>query len=117
MHDLDFSYHSIPPDLTSSQRESIRPHTFPYPIPAHPADSWLTSVPWVTTYQRLFQAAGMDATCGRQLPRWFHEAGLQDVQITRYAYPLGNWEGYTDTERRVGDYHRKTMGAHMPTRT
>jgi hypothetical protein len=55
----------------------------------------------------------MDATCGRQLPRWFSEAGLEDVQIMRYMYPMGLWEGMTDVEKRFAVHHRDGMGTHM----
>jgi len=114
MHDIGLYWHGIPLTLTPFQRESMRPHTLSYPMPAHPTDAWVSSPPWITTYQRLLEVVGLDATCGYQLPRLFHEAGLKDIQITRYVYPLNEWEGYTDAEKRVAKHHAKTMGNELP---
>jgi hypothetical protein len=42
------------------------------------------------------------------LPKWFVENGLEDVQIKRYAYYTGAWEGMTDAERRFALFHKNT---------
>jgi hypothetical protein len=117
MHDLDMAWHGIPSTLTPSQRESLRPHTMSYPIAAHPTDSWETPKLWITTFQRVFKAAGLNGTCGRELPRLFSEAGLKDVQITRYMYPLNDWAEHSDAERRVAEHHKLTIGTEMPQST
>jgi hypothetical protein len=116
MHDLDVSLYRVPEPATVQDRAALHPHSIGYQelrSKSHPADSMLVDAPWCTTFQEVCAAKGMDATCGRQLPRWFSEAGLEDVQIKRYMYPMGLWEGMTDVEKRFAVHHRDGMGAHM----
>jgi hypothetical protein len=116
MHDLDTSLHRVPEPTIAEHRAALHPHSITFSeleSKSHPADAMLVTSPWCTTFQELCVSKGMDATCGRQLPRWFSEAGLEDVQIKRYMFSMGLWEGMTDVEKKFAVHHRDGMGAHM----
>jgi hypothetical protein len=116
MHEIDISVHRVPDPLTSSDRAVLHPHSITVSelqLKSHPADAMLSPEKWVTTLQRLCAAKGLDSTCGQQLPRMFAEAGLEDVHIKRYMYPMGLWEGQTDAEKKFALHHREEMGIHI----
>lgn len=116
MHDLDISLHRVPENTTPELRAALHPHSITFSelqSRSHPADAMLVNEPWVITFQQLCATKGMDATCGRELPRIFSEAGLEDVRIKRYMYPMGLWEGMTEVEKKFAVHHRDGMGVHM----
>jgi len=114
MHDLDLSFNRVPSSITLAQRSAMHPHSLSLPSLAHPLDSWAEAKPWVTTLHKILAAKDMDARCGRQLPRLFAEAGLQDVRIKRYVHAHTHADAYRDVEKRYAVHHRDSIGAHMP---
>ncbi|KAH3990333.1 hypothetical protein HBH70_167450 [Parastagonospora nodorum] len=68
---------------------------------------------WITINYRLCRTKGLESLCGEKLPRWFVEAGLEDVQIKRYMLPMGQWEGMTEAERKFGEHYPIGIGASM----
>jgi hypothetical protein len=117
MHDLDMSHYRAPEPITPSQLTSLRPHSLTFAeveSKSHPADAWRTPCSWLTTFDKLSAANGLDVYCGIRLPLLFAKAGLEDVQIRRYMYPLAIWEGLTDVEKTFAMYHKNGMGKHFP---
>jgi hypothetical protein len=117
MHDLDISVHRAPDPMTPAQRAALHPHSITLAelsSKSHPADAWLAPCDWAETFAKLCAVKGMDITCGRRIPHMFAEAGLENIQIKRYMYPMGAWEGLTDAERNMALHHRDGMGTHMP---
>jgi hypothetical protein len=80
---------------------------------SHPADAWLAPCDWEQTFKQLCLAKGMDLNCGKKLPLMFADAGLEDVQIKRYVYYMGSWDGMTDAERKFAEFHKKTIAVDL----
>jgi hypothetical protein len=111
MHDIDFTSYRVPEDPTPAQREMIRPHSLSLAEAldeSHPLEKWRVECEWEATFKELCANKGMDLESARRLTKWFVENGLEDVQIKRYAYYTGAWEGMTDLERRFALFHRNT---------
>lgn len=68
----------------------------------------------MNTHHRLCRVTGLEPECGRRLPRWFAETGLEDVRIRRYMLPMGVWDGMTEAERKWGEHYPRNIGAFMP---
>jgi hypothetical protein len=117
MHDIDTTLHHVPDPLTPSDRAAISPHSITLSeqqANSHPTDAMVAAEDWVAIFQRLCATKGLDATSGKQLPRWFAEAGLEDVQIKRYMYPMGMWDGMTESEKKFAEHHKHGLGATLP---
>lgn len=117
MHDLDMSIHRIPHSITATQHKTLRPHNLPVDqvrSTADPTHAFLSRPQWQITLDKLLNAKGLDPTCGSRLPGLFVDAGLQDVQVRRYLYPLSVWEGSTEAEKRCAEHHKGTMGNELP---
>jgi hypothetical protein len=117
MHDLDISIHRVPAHTTPSQREALHPHSLTLSelsSRSHAADALLAPCEWTDTFAKLCVAKGMDLNCGQKIPYMFVEAGLENIQIKRYIYPIGGWDGWTDAEQKLAVHHRDQIGSHMP---
>jgi hypothetical protein len=117
MHDLDISVHRVPDPMTHSQREALHPHSITLSelsSRSHAADALLGPCDWTEIFAKLCTARGMALDCGRKIPHMFVEAGLENIQIKRYMYPMSVWEGLTDAEEKLALHHRDQIGRHMP---
>jgi len=117
MHDIDNTLHRVPEPLTPAARAALNPHSLilsEYESKSHPVDGMTFAEEWCNMHHRLCRAKGMEPTCGRQLPHWFAEAGLEDVRIRRYMLPMGVWDGMTETERKWGEHYPTNIGAVVP---
>jgi hypothetical protein len=111
MHDIEFNSYRVPEDPTPAQREMTRPHSLTLAEAlneSHPLEAWRNPCEWEETFKELCAHKGMDLESAKKLPKWFVENGLEDVQIKRYAYYTGAWEGMTDAERRFALFHKNT---------
>jgi hypothetical protein len=116
MHDIDNTLHRIPDPLTPAARAALNPHSLTLAeceSNSHPADGMIFPDDWMTIHHRLCRANGLVPTCGRELPHWFAEAGLEDVRVRRYMLPMGVWDGMTEAERKWGEHYPKNIGSFM----
>ncbi|KAH8727957.1 S-adenosyl-L-methionine-dependent methyltransferase [Phaeosphaeriaceae sp. PMI808] len=117
MHEFDNSMCRVPNPINTTVRASLHPHSLGISngqLDPHPADQLSAPFGWMKTWDKLGASQGIDITCGRQLPRLFVEAGLTEVSVTRYLYPISSFEGLTDVEKRFAVFHHETMGAYFP---
>lgn len=114
MHELDSVRQRMPENVTPAQRELLFPHFLELPDLAYPLDAWAWKEPMRQTMLKLGEVKGLDLQAGRRLARRFVDAGLKDVSVKRYMWPCGNWDGYTDVEKRAAEDYGRGMGVHLP---
>jgi hypothetical protein len=113
MHDFDMLTHRVPKNMPASEfRTLLRPETVSQSAfqAGNVTDTFADPPLWFPTLQQLASAKGINIRCGKDLPQLFHEADLEDIQVTRYMCPLGIWgvngDGLTEAEKRFAPMYR-----------
>lgn len=116
MHELDTMRLRVPEGFSAV--DILRPGTVSLSTfqLGHVTDDFLHPPQWFPILQRLVMPKGLDLRPGIHLAQLFSDAGLEDIQVTRYLCPLGLSDGLklTEAERRFAPMYKPFYGYVIP---